>query len=304
MARGPIAMLEGALGERLKREFGLPIDGPVAMADLVLRPEGRAALLRLWREYRDIAWAHGLPFFATTPTRRANRARMERAGHGPELIAQNVALLRSLAQGGPMCVGGLMGCRGDAYTGEGALPRQEARAFHRWQAEAFRRAGADFLLAGILPTAPEAQGMAQAMAETGLPYVLSLTLRRDGRLVDGTRLCDLIRETDALLGQGRPAFYMSNCIHPDAVRAALDQAFNRCGAVQARFLGVQANPSPRSFAELDGAEALQGDAPEPWAEAMLRLHRAHPMRLLGGCCGTDGRHMAALAARLTAEAGN
>ena len=265
---------------------------------------GRAALLRLWREYRDIAWAHGLPFFATTPTRRANRARMERAGHGPELIAQNVALLRSLAQGGPMCVGGLMGCRGDAYTGEGALPRQEARAFHRWQAEAFRRAGADFLLAGILPTAPEAQGMAQAMAETGLPYVLSLTLRRDGRLVDGTRLCDLIRETDALLGEGRPAFYMSNCIHPDAVRAALDQAFNRCGAVRARFLGVQANPSPRSFAELDGAEALQGDAPKPWAEAMLRLHRAHPMRLLGGCCGTDGRHMAALAARLTAEAGN
>ena len=156
---------------------------------------------------------------------------MERAGHGPELIAQNVALLRSLAQGGPMCVGGLMGCRGDAYTGEGALPRQEARAFHRWQAEAFRRAGADFLLAGILPTAPEAQGMAQAMAETGLPYVLSLTLRRDGRLVDGTRLCDLIRETDALLGEGRPAFYMSNCIHPDAVRAALDQDFNQCGAV-------------------------------------------------------------------------
>lgn len=119
--------------------------GPVAML------EGRAALLRLWREYRDIAWAHGLPFFATTPTRRANRARMERAGHGPELIAQNVALLRSLAQGGPMCVGGLMGCRGDAYTGEGALPRQEARAFHRWQAEAFRRAGADFLLAGSCP---------------------------------------------------------------------------------------------------------------------------------------------------------
>lgn len=75
---------------------------------------GRAALLRLWREYRDIAWAHGLPFFATTPTRRANRARMERTGHGPELIAQNVALLRSLAQGEPMCVGGLMGCRGDA----------------------------------------------------------------------------------------------------------------------------------------------------------------------------------------------
>ena len=142
------------------------------------------------------------------------------------------------------------------------------------------------------------------MAETGLPYVLSLTLRRDGRLVDGTRLCDLIRETDALLGEGRPAFYMSNGIHPDAVRAALDQAFNRCGAVRARFLGVQANPSPGSFAELDGAEALQGDAPEPWAEAMLRLHRAHPMRLLGGCCGTDGRHMAALAARLTAEAGN
>ena len=274
MARGPVAMLEGA-----PRCFA-------SGANTGTSP-GRMAC----------------PSSPRRP-RAAPTARMERAGHGPELIAQNVALLRSLAQGGPMCVGGLMGCRGDAYTGEGALPRQEARAFHRWQAEAFRRAGADFLLAGILPTAPEAQGMAQAMAETGLPYVLSLTLRRDGRLVDGTRLCDLIRETDALLGEGRPAFYMSNCIHPDAVRAALDQAFNRCGAVRARFLGVQANTSPRSFAELDGAEALQGDAPEPWAEAMLRLHCAHPMRLLGGCCGTDGRHMAALAARLTAEAGN
>ena len=124
-AREPLFLLEGALGERLKREYGLDISGPIAMAGLVREPAGRAALAALWRQYAAVAARYRLPFLATTPTRRANRARMAEAGADAALIAENVAFLKEVLRdaGTPSFAGGLMGCRGDAYTGAGALSR-------------------------------------------------------------------------------------------------------------------------------------------------------------------------------------
>ena len=134
-AAQPVLLMEGALGERLKHEFGLRIDDPVAMADLVRTCAGRDALTTLWQGYRTIAREYALPFLATTPTRRANVERMTGAGYDQALLMENVALLRAIQaeEAGEMAVGGLMGCKGDAYTGEGALAREGARAFHAWQ---------------------------------------------------------------------------------------------------------------------------------------------------------------------------
>ncbi len=59
-------LMEGALGERLKREYHLQFNDQVAMADLIYDAKGQSALASLWQEYIHIAGCHGLPFLATT----------------------------------------------------------------------------------------------------------------------------------------------------------------------------------------------------------------------------------------------
>lgn len=302
MQESPCVLMEGALGERLKREYHLKIDGTVAMADLLYRPAGRTALEALWRGYLAIAERYGLPFLATTPTRRCNRERAARAGYTGGIIADNVKLLREIADDArvPMFVGGLMGCRGDAYAGTGHMSEAEAYDFHSWQAEQFAAAGADFLCAGIMPALPEAAGMARALAESGLPYLISFTFGRDGCLLDGTSIHDAIAYID-----GRtcapPVFYMTNCVHPAIAREALSQPANCTELVRKRFLGIQANTSALPYAELDGAVDLKTSAPDALAEEMLRLRKEHDFRLFGGCCGTDFSHLEEISKRLARE---
>lgn len=195
--------MEGALSERLKHEFHITVDGTADMAGLVRDDAAKAALGTLWRQYLGVAETYALPFLATTPTRRCDRIRAAKAGladgdGNSTILIENMDMLRDIRdeadrRGVTMFAGGLMGCRGDAYTGEGCLSAEEALRLHRWQAGLFAEAGADFLYAALMPTLPESLGMAQAMAETGLPFFLSFTIRADGRLVDGTSLHEAIQ---------------------------------------------------------------------------------------------------------------
>lgn len=292
-------LMEGALGERLKREYNLHFDNDIAMARLIYTPKGSDTLKKLWMEYVSIAKKYNLPFIATTPTRRANMERITRANCKPSVIMDNVRFLRGIQResGIEMYVGGLMGCKGDAYTGEGALSEHEARTFHKWQADLFCSAEVDFLYAGIMPTLPEAIGMAQAMEATGLPYIISFTIQKNGMLIDGTTISEAIASIDSST-KSNPICYMANCVHPCIVREALAQPFNSQELVFRRFLGIQANTSPLSFAELDGSQDLQCSPPETFAEEMLKLRNTSDIKIFGGCCGTDGRHMEQVARRL------
>ncbi|EXG83897.1 homocysteine S-methyltransferase [Clostridium sp. ASBs410] len=294
-------LMEGALGERLKREYHLQFNDQVAMADLIYDAKGQSALASLWQEYIHIAGCHGLPFLATTPTRRANKERVALAGYSSSIITDNVKFLRGMQQksGIEMYVGGLMGAKGDAYTGKPALSQEEARSFHQWQAGLFLKAKADFLYVGIIPALPEAAGMAQAMADTGLPYIISFTIQKDGKLIDGTAIADAIAYIDGLV-QPKPVCYMTNCVHPGIVYQALSQPFNQNALVHSRFRGIQANTSPLSYAELDGSLDLKCSDPVQFAEEMMKLRRISSMNIFGGCCGTDGRHMEQVARRLRA----
>ena len=157
---------------------------------------------------------------ATTPTRRANRERVYASEYSDSIIADNVDFLRNIMSDTPstMYIGGLMGCKGDAYTGEGALNTTEAFHFHSWQAQLFKDAQVDFLYAGIIPTLPEAIGMAMAMAETKILYIISFTIRRDGCLIDGSSIHDAINTIDNNVFEP-PLCYMTNCVHPSIVQA-------------------------------------------------------------------------------------
>ncbi|TGY34052.1 homocysteine S-methyltransferase family protein [Bacteroides caecimuris] len=290
-------LMEGALGERLKREFGLDISGNVGMASLVYNAEGRNALRSLWLQYLSIANEYGLPFLATTPTRRANHKRVLHSGYSISIIKDNVKFLQSVLKeiDHPSYLGGLMGCRGNAYTGEGNLSEDDAFKFHRWQAGEFAEAGANFLFAGIMPTLPEATGMARAMTDTGLPYIISFTIKPDGCLIDGTTINDAINIVDSKVS-AKPLCYMTNCIHPRFVVSALEQPFNQTDIVNMRFRGIQANTAELEYKDIDGSDLIKAtSSPESLAADIAYLHQRFNLSILGGCCGTDNRHITEIA---------
>lgn len=295
----PVILMEGALGERIKREFNISIDGMVAMASLVYEEKGRTALKSLWEEYIDISRKYHLPFIATTPTRRANQERVKAAGYDATIIHRNVEFLQMLKEAGntEMYVGGLLGCKGDAYTGEGALSTEQAKAFHSWQVNLFRDSKVDFLYAGIMPCLPEAIGMAMAMAETNIPYIISFTIQEDGKLIDGHTIDFAIHTIDNSV-RNKPLGYMANCVHPTIAHKALSHPFNQTATVRTRFIGIQGNTSALSYSELDGVHDLKESSPLDYANDTLKLVTDYHLQIVGGCCGTDGRHMEEIAKRL------
>jgi S-methylmethionine-dependent homocysteine/selenocysteine methylase len=302
LADGRSVLMEGALGERLKREYQLCFDKHVVMAGLVYEVRGRAALIELWSEYVDIARRHGLPLLTTTPTRRVNRDRVSASRYDRSIIGDNVSLLRGLQEqsSAEVYVGGLMGCKGDAYRATDVLPAGEARSFHAWQADLFAEAGADFLYAGIMPALPEALGMAQAMSDSGLPYIISFMIRENGRLLDGATINDAIRTIDAGVAV-RPVCYMTNCVHPAVLHEALSRPFNSTKLVRERFAGIQANASRLAPEQLDHAADLESSEAGLLASDMIRLRDDRKLRVFGGCCGTDGAHLEEIARRLTQQ---
>jgi S-methylmethionine-dependent homocysteine/selenocysteine methylase len=294
-----VILMEGALGERLKREYGISFDKDVAMAGLIYEKEAQKALKTIWVEYCSIAEKYNLPFMATTPTRRANKKRVAQSCFNERIMKDNIDFLLQIKEESktPMFIGGLMGCQGDAYKGTEVLSVQDAQNFHSWQADLFKEAGADFLFAGIMPAISEAIGMGKAMEKTNLPYIISFMIRKDGRLIDGTTLHDAIMQIDNATDR-KPICYMTNCVHPKVLVAALSKTFNNTVLLKHRFHGIQANTSPLSPEELDNCEDLVSSDSISLAEDMIGLFHVFEPKIFGGCCGTDNTNMEEIAKRL------
>ena len=292
-------LMEGAMGVRLQAEYGLDTSGPVAQAAFIYTPAKADALQALWQQYGAIAACHSLPFLALTPTRRSNRERVPLSGCPLSILEDNAQFLKSVVASlpAPHYVGGAMGCKGDAYRATDVLSPEEGYRFHSWAAERLARGGVDFLFASILPALPEAVGLGRAMAATGLPYILSFMLRPTGRLIDGTLLYDAIARLEEALSP-RPLFYMANCLHPKLLMQVLTLPQNDRPLVHERFLGLQANTAALPPEELDQCDHVITSDPDDLADAMMAVNARHPLLLFGGCCGTDNRHMEAIAQRL------
>jgi len=108
-----------------------------------------------------------------------------------------------------------------------------------------------------------------------------------GRLPDGTTLAEAIEAVDAV---APPAYFLVNCAHPSHILRGLDD-----GPWRDRIGGLRVNASTMSHAELDEAETLDDGDPEQLAAEQAPLLDAFAnLQVLGGCCGTDARHVAAM----------
>ena len=295
---------EGAVIERLRRPESVQLDEYVVNSALIYHETGRSALKSICRQYLEIGFRYNLPLIISTPTWRAGRERIASAGlAGRDVNGDNFRFLASLRASygdyaSKVAICGLMSCRGDAYKPSEAMTSSDARAFHAWQAEALAAAGVDFLLAATLPALREAIGLAQALAATGLPYMVSFVARPDGTLLDGTPLNDAIASIDASTSP-RPLAYLINCTHASTFRSAVLHDSNSSQLVRDRIIGLLANTAALSPEELDASPELVSEAPEIFGRCVSALHSDLHMKILGGCCGTDERHIERLALNLS-----
>ena len=299
--RGDTILIEGALGVRLRGEYGVYPDPIVANASLVYEEKARAAMTEIYEQYIGIADRYDFPIMLMTPTRRANRYNVEKSSFGKEIIRDNVNFLKSLREDNfrkDIYIGALMGCKGDAYQATEVLSEKEAYEFHSWQAELFAKEQVDFLYAGVMPAMPEIIGMAKAMGDTHIPYIISFMVRNNGRLIDGTTINDAILAVEETV-RSKPLTYMANCIHPYNLDKALSREFNQTELVRRHFSGIQANASPLSPEELDGSCEIITTDPIELAQGMINLRDQYKLKIFGGCCGTNQFHMEELAKQLS-----
>jgi S-methylmethionine-dependent homocysteine/selenocysteine methylase len=272
-----------------------------ASFDLLKDDEGLATLARYYRHYIEIARSHDVGFIFDAPTWRGNsdwatkigydRAALDAANRKAITFMQE---LRDEARTGfskPMPVNGAIGPRDDGYNPGSFMSADTAQAYHAEQISSFRAAGADMVTGLTMTYVNEAVGIARAAKAAGIPVVISFTTETDGNLPDGTTLKAAIETTDAAT-DSCPAYYMINCAHPGHFDHVLEAGEKWVG----RIKGLRANASTKSHAELDEAEELDAGDPEDFARRYLGIRSKMPhVTVMGGCCGTDHRHIGATA---------
>ncbi|WP_299843857.1 homocysteine S-methyltransferase family protein [uncultured Roseovarius sp.] len=275
------------------------LDLPAFAAFPLLNDEkGRTILHGYFEKFLQLAKENDTGFVLDTPTWRASQGWAEDTGFSAEAIdkinAKAVSFARDIsapweAQGVTIVVNGVIGPQGDGYVADHALTAKEAQEYHARQVVNFAMAGADMVSAVTMNYVEEAIGIARAAKAAGIPVVLSFTVETNGILPTGQTIADAIAQVDAAT-DAEPIYYMINCAHPDHYSAILDGA-----DWTSRLGGMRANASRMSHEELDNAEELDDGDPVEFGQLHAAMMQGLTgIKVLGGCCGTDHRHIEAV----------
>ena len=287
--------------------FNRGIDLPCfASIALLQTEEGRRTLEDYFRSYLELARRLGIGCLLESASWRASPDWAPKLGLTEDeldgLNRASIELLKALrweyrSDRTDVVISGCIGPRGDGYDPGHLMTIDEAEAYHSRQAVVLASAGPDLLSAITMTNVPEAIGIARAAEKTGLPVVISFTVETDGRLPAGDTLGAAIRAVDKATGD-YPAYYMINCAHPTHFMERLEEGGDWTGRVG----GLRANASRCSHAELDAMTELDAGDPAELADLYRAIRERHPqITVLGGCCGTDLRHVAAIAEACTAR---
>lgn len=298
-----VALSEGSIFERLRRDPAVQYDPYIFHACLIYNDYARAVLEGVHREYKDVAQNYGLPMLIMTDTWRASAERIEASNFkGNKVNQDNACFLSDLRAGYNdsmnIFICGQIGPRGDAYKPEEALSKAEAESFHAKQLAALAEGGVDFLYAATLPAVSEAQGIADAMSKFGLPYMLSFVVYDNGTVLDGTPLGTAMEMIDNSVITP-PIGYAINCVHPKIFSKAMNALEKEWMSYSQRILSYQANTANIRPEELNEAAELITEEPDVLADLMMDAQHSFHTKFMGGCCGTDTRHIEQLARNLS-----
>lgn len=300
--RDRLPQLEGGLfltdgGIETSLIFDDGFDLPHFAAFHLLREDrGREGLRRYYERYVPIALSGNAGFVLESPTWRASKDWGEKLGYTPTEISQvnkaAIELMMELREvhetsTTPIVISGCVGPRGDGYDPGQIMSAQQAETYHADQIRAFADAGVDMVAAITMTNSNEAIGVTRAAHKVGVPVAVSFTVETDGTLPTGQSLREAIEQVDAETANG-PAYYMINCAHP----THFEQTLAESGTWLQRIRGIRANASKRSHQELNDIPDLNSGDPIELGNQYRDLVRRHRhINVLGGCCGTDHRHV-------------
>ena len=275
------------------REIELPL---FAAFPLVGNDDGIKQLKSYFEPYVEVAHKNRAGMVLDTPTWRASHGWGAQLGYSKldmEFFNEtSVEMLSEMRRehataDSPMVINGVVGPQDDGYNPAQILSNEEAEEYHRHQIETFARTEADMISAITMTYTEEAIGIARAANKAGIPAAISFTVETDGHLPSGMSLREAIQTTEAATNSS-PAYYMINCAHPSHFNHVLegDESW------MSRILGVRANASCKSHAELDEATELDDGNPQEFGQdySVLRS-KLKNLNIVGGCCGTDHRHV-------------
>ncbi|NNE22895.1 MAG: homocysteine S-methyltransferase [Rhizobiales bacterium] len=292
---GKVFLADGGLETTLIFHDGLDLP-EFAAFDLLKNDEGRGYLENYYLKYIDLAHRYDTGFILESATWRASPDWAERIGYSARELEdfnhKSIDMLVELRDRhetatSPMVISGCVGPRGDGYNPAELLTEQEAEDYHGVQIGTFADSAADMISAITMTHSAEAIGIARAAAAVGMPSVISFTVETDGCLPTGQPLKEAIIEVDSATDHA-PAYFMINCAHPDHFEDAVSGGASWLD----RIGGIRANASRMSHAELDQAEELDDGNPVEFGHQYGALKaKLNNLRVVGGCCGTDHRHV-------------
>lgn len=293
-----VFLTDGGLETTLIFHHGLALPHFAAF-DLLRDAAGTAVLQRYFERYAQLAREQDRGLVLETPTWRANPDWGAKLSYDASALAEanrrSIELLLAIrgafeSRRTPIVISGNLGPRGDGYIPGARMSAAEARGYHSLQVECFAGTEADMVAAFTMNYPEEGIGVASAARDAAMPVSISFTTETDGRLPSGATLAEAIARTDEATG-GYPAYYMINCAHPTHLAGALDHT----GDWQDRVRGLRANASRRSHAELDASPDLDAGDPVELAGQYRELRAVfRRLAVVGGCCGTDHRHVEAI----------
>jgi homocysteine S-methyltransferase len=266
---------------------------------LISSDVGRRRLRDYFGQHVAVAKSCDTGFILGSPTWRANADWGAKLGYDRVALAdinrKSIEFLSSLrndyvSDGTRVVIEGVIGPRGDGYRPDARMTAKDAERYHREQIGIFSTSDADMISAYTLNYPDEAIGIARAARSLDIPVAISFTVEIDGKLPSGDLLSTAIEQVDAATGSS-PAYFMINCPHPSHFENlfATDEPWLR------RLVGIRANASRKSHAELDSATQLDAGDPMELAQEYRALRARLPhLSVLGGCCGTDHHHVEAI----------
>lgn len=292
---GNLFLTDGGIETTLIFHEGLDLPHFAAFV-LMETAEGRAALDRYFSTYASIAQQNQVGFVLESATWRSNPDWAAKLGYSLDALAEvnrkAIDMLKVIRgqyenENTPMVISGCIGPRDDGYNPSVLMTADEAEQYHSTQIQTFKATDADMITAITMTYVEEAIGVTRAAQAAGMPVAISFTLETDGRLPGGMTLKDAVEAVDAATDAG-PVYYMINCAHPTHFAPIL--ASNEEWVSRVR--GLRANASSRSHEELDQSDDLDEGNPVELGQQYRELLETVPgITVLGGCCGTDHRHI-------------
>lgn len=296
---GRLCLTDGGLETTLIFHEGIELPDFAAF-DLLRTAKGEAAVRKYFRTYAEIARRFATGLVLESPTWRANADWGTRLDYSPAMLAEAnrkaIRLLEEIREefetdSTPVVISGCLGPRGDGYVVDNAMSAEQAEGYHLAQVKTFADSSADMVCAITMNYLEEAIGIANAAREAAMPVAISFTLETDGKLPTGMSLEAAVERVDEATS-GYPTYYMINCAHPTHFENVLADG----GAWLGRIQGLRANASRMSHSELNESPDLDAGNPVEFGMqyAGLRQRLSH-LNVMGGCCGTDHRHVEQIA---------